>query len=657
MPLPVPKLDSRTWEELTTEARALLPRLAPGWTDHNVHDPGITLVELFAWLTELLLFQLDRLPPATLRSYLRLAGVTPHPAGVAATVVALRQPPGAAGPVTLRQGFQVSDDAREVRFESSRGLTVSRAWLELDPAEATTRGRVVVEDGGGLVDVTPGRGANERWFSPFGAYPRPGNAVRLGFSELPAGPGQRLSLYVWTASWMTDAGQAAKLQAESVRLAAHCGRPARRDWLRHYRARTVWEYWAGAAGWRRLQVPADETRGLTLSGRVVLRGPPVHPRDPANGRHWIRCRLTAGGYDCPPVLRTIAVNAVPVRHAATFLRLEALGRSRGTANQSFMLARRPVVAGSTRLRIVAGGTADDDWLEVTTWDQTGPDDRHYRLVPEGGTIAFGDGRRGRVPPAGAQVEVRGYRVGGGPAGNLPAGRLTRLVGSGALLPVVQPYPAAGGAPAEPLGRAHGRALDRLAEPARGVTTADLETLALETPGVPVGRAHAVAGHHPAFGCVPAAGVVTVVVLARCGDPPVPSRELLEAVRRYLEPRRPLTTELHVVGPTYLPVTVSATLHAAAGAPPDLARRADQALTAFFHPLTGGTDGSGWPFGRDVLESEVMAQLQALPEVRFVDRLGISGPDDAAPRCGNLSLCPTQLVWSRPHRITVEEGTR
>ncbi|MEU4219146.1 putative baseplate assembly protein [Actinoplanes sp. NPDC026623] len=654
MPLPVPALDSRTWPELITEVRALLPRLAPGWTDHNAHDPGITLLELFSWLTEMQLFQLDRLPPATLRSFLRLVGVEPRPAGIATTTVAIRQAPAAAA-VILPPGFQVSDAGRTTIFESPSALTVSPAWLEIGDEEGTTRGRIEVAEGDRRTDVTADNGSNARVIRPFGPRPQPGNALRLGFAELPAEPGARLSLYAWTATWAGDEHRAAALRLENERLAGRCGRQADDAWTRHYRARLVWEY-QSAGGWQPMRVVTDETRALTLTGRVVLVAPSVHRRDPADGRFWIRCRLASGGYECPPRLRMLALNAVPVRHAATVPGPEQLGSSRGTAAQSFRLASGPVVAGSSRIRVVTDGVGDD-WQEVAEWDRTGPDDRHYRLDPRQATAHFGNGRQGRVPPAGARVEARGYRIGGGTDGNVPAGRLTRLAGAGALLRVLQPFDATAGAAAETLGEAHGRALDLLASPSRGITSADLEALAGETPGVPVGRAHAVPGHHPAYGCLDAAGVVTVVVLPECGDPPQPSRQFLDAVRRYLEPRRPLATELLVTGPSYVPVTVTATLHVGAGAPPDMALRAEEDLAAFFHPLTGGADGEGWPFGRDVLETEVMARLNMLPGVRFVDGLGLTGPGDARPRCGNLPLCPTELVASRPHRITVKEGQR
>jgi hypothetical protein len=72
MPLTLPELDDRRFEDLVAEARALIPALAPDWTNHNPSDPGITLVELFAWLTELLMYRLNRVTDDNVRSFLRL---------------------------------------------------------------------------------------------------------------------------------------------------------------------------------------------------------------------------------------------------------------------------------------------------------------------------------------------------------------------------------------------------------------------------------------------------------------------------------------------------------------------------------------------------------------------------------------------------------
>jgi len=74
MPLPVPNLDDRTFEQLVDEARALIPRNLPAWTDHNPSDPGVTLMELFAFLIEAAIYQINRVPERSLENFAKLVG-------------------------------------------------------------------------------------------------------------------------------------------------------------------------------------------------------------------------------------------------------------------------------------------------------------------------------------------------------------------------------------------------------------------------------------------------------------------------------------------------------------------------------------------------------------------------------------------------------
>src|SRR4030095_9132599 len=79
MPLEIPNLDNRRWADLVEEARSLIPRAAPRWTDHNVHDPGMTFIELFAWLAEMQIYQLNRVGQQHREAFGRLAGVRRRP--------------------------------------------------------------------------------------------------------------------------------------------------------------------------------------------------------------------------------------------------------------------------------------------------------------------------------------------------------------------------------------------------------------------------------------------------------------------------------------------------------------------------------------------------------------------------------------------------
>jgi predicted phage baseplate assembly protein len=92
MPLPQPKLDDKTFEVLVEASTKLIPRYSPEWTDHNRHDPGITLIELFAWLTEMQQFYLDAIGPESYLKFLKLLGTEPAPAAAARTEVNFRVP-------------------------------------------------------------------------------------------------------------------------------------------------------------------------------------------------------------------------------------------------------------------------------------------------------------------------------------------------------------------------------------------------------------------------------------------------------------------------------------------------------------------------------------------------------------------------------------
>jgi Baseplate J-like protein len=79
MPIPLPNLDDRTYDDLVQEALSLIPTYAPEWTNHNPSDPGITLVELFAYLTEMLLYRLNRVTSANKQAFLNLLTENRYP--------------------------------------------------------------------------------------------------------------------------------------------------------------------------------------------------------------------------------------------------------------------------------------------------------------------------------------------------------------------------------------------------------------------------------------------------------------------------------------------------------------------------------------------------------------------------------------------------
>ena len=141
------------------------------------------------------------------------------------------------------------------------------------------------------------------------------------------------------------------------------------------------------------------------------------------------------------------------------------------------------------------------------------------------------------------------------------------------------------------------------------------------------------------------------------DQLVPDPTLLEAITQRLEECRVIGTRISVEPPGYRGVTVEATVKSASGANPNrLKADAERALYEYLHPITGGPDGKGWPFGRPVTIGEIYSVLQRVPGAEVVDSVNLFGTNaetgegrEATPR---LELKPNVLVFSVGHVVTV-----
>lgn len=131
--IPSPKLDDRTFEDIVAEAVRLIPRYCPEWTNHNPSDPGITLIELAAWMTDLIIFRLNRLPEKNYVAFLNLLGIRLNPPRAATTLLQFSLVKGAE-PVRVVAGTGVatpqSSDEDSVAFETTRTVLVTPARLD-----------------------------------------------------------------------------------------------------------------------------------------------------------------------------------------------------------------------------------------------------------------------------------------------------------------------------------------------------------------------------------------------------------------------------------------------------------------------------------------------------------------------------------------------
>src|SRR5215469_3186486 len=121
MPLLTPRLDDRRFQDIVDEAKSRIPRYCPEWTDHNVSDPGVALIELFAWMTDLLLYRVNQVPDRMYVKFLELIGVRLEPPRAARAPITFYLSAPQPGPVSIPERTEVAT----VRTESSSAITFS----------------------------------------------------------------------------------------------------------------------------------------------------------------------------------------------------------------------------------------------------------------------------------------------------------------------------------------------------------------------------------------------------------------------------------------------------------------------------------------------------------------------------------------------------
>ncbi|MET9452530.1 putative baseplate assembly protein [Streptomyces cinerochromogenes] len=645
MALPSPNLDDRRFQQLVDEAKRYVQQRAPEWTDHNVSDPGVTLIETFAYLVDQLLYRLNRVPDKNYTAFLDLLGIRLFPPAAARADVDFWLSAPQPDTVALPAGTEVTTAGGET--DEAVAFTTTEE-LHILPSELT---RLVTAHRGGEQTDRTGTLAEGRDVPCFQAAPEPGDALLFG---LPTAVPRCIV--------------AVRLDSRVEGVGVDPRQPP-----------LVWEAWDGG-GWRECETGTDTTGGLNRPGEVVVYVPATHTASVIGGTRagWLRCRVTEPEpgqpfYSESPTVREAAVFTVggtmSVEHAETVTDVP-LGTSEGVPGQTFRLGRPPVLL-DPEPPVVEVSSAEgwQRWDVVEHFGRSGPADRHVRVDATTGEFGFPPALRepdgtlrqcGAVPPKGAQVRVARYRTGGGLAGNVARGAISVLRSSVPYVARVTNREAAlGGVAGETVENAKLRAPEALRMQERAVTAEDHEIIARQAaPSVRRVR------------CLPAAdgdaGAVRLLVVpdavADEGDDRlrfeqlIPSDQVLETIAATLDERRLIGTRLVVEPPVYQGVTVVARLTAAPG---DTDRVRDAALAALFrhlNPLHGGPDGTGWPFGRPVQYGEVFGVLQRATGNALVEDIRLFPADPITGRRGaptdRIDLAPGALVFSHQHQVAV-----
>lgn len=645
--LPTPHLDDRRFQDLVDDAKRMVQRRCPEWTDHNVSDPGTTLIETVAFMTDELFYRLNRVPDRLYVTFLELLGVRLHPAAAATVDVTMWLSAPQPEPVVVPEGTEVATPHSErdeaVVFTTTAALTVPPRRL----AHLLTR-----RAGGEPVGHDEHLAFREP-FPVFADLPQVDDALLVGLDD--SAPSCVVVL---------------RFDSDVQGVGVDPRHPP-----------LVWEAWDGRT-WAPCDVDSDGTGGLNRPGDVVLHVPATHTASVLADRRagWLRCRVVPpdegySAYSASPTVREASAftigGTVAAEHAETVID-EVLGLSEGVHGQVFELEHRPVVAGPPLAVEVAAGSGWQTWTEVESFAGHDEHDRVLVVDRAVGEVHFAPAVRepdgtlrayGAVPPKGAPLRVPRYRTGGGPGGNVAAGTLQVLRGSVPFVDRVSNRRAAGGGvAAETVDEAKERGPLALRVRDRAVTAEDYEELArAATTGV--ARVRCV----PAGQGADAGGVRVLVVPTAVADETgalrfedlVPEPDLLAAIATHLDDRRPVGVRVSVEPPYYQGVTVvSRIVPRPRTSVPVLQAAAVRALNTYFDPLTGGPDGDGWPFGRPVQAGEVYAVLQRLPGTELVEEVKLFAADPLTGRRGDplqrIDLDRHALVFSFRHQVRVLE---
>lgn len=741
--LPLPDLDDRTFREIVEDSRKMIHKLIPQWTDENYHDPGITFIELFAWLTEMQQYYLNRITEKNEMKFLKLLGIRPQEAVPARSGVTFT---GISEETFLPAGTKLA--AGDQPFETEEPLLLVPARIE----------KVIVFTGAESVDCTSPNKISGVTFFAFGREAKRGSKIYLGFDrELPL---------------FRDISLNFNLFEEYPVPVGHCGE-GDPDLISS--ATVSWKFYGadesrkgGAPAWTPLLVARDETVHLSRSGRLIfkitsnMRPARIHPAND-KGRYWICCTLEEEGYEIPPRIDAIILNTVPalqqdtlsqvvhfsgggrpgerfqagdylsfygrnrvqvkdgdgnwrywketgdfsgsgpeschfvimkekecrrtviefgdgkngmipaggrdnVRLISCLPSFEAarfLGAGSGLPRQVFRINGPPVMLKGFMLQVgVKPPGAKDyiwqDWERVDDFDVSGPGDRHYMLDGKTGEIVFGDNENGAVPEASEELNICiiSCRLGGGAMGNVRKNSISRITGEVMelrSLAVTNHFPATGGKDAETIEDAKKNVRRDMKKPYRAVTCRDFEEIAGNTPGLRVARVKAIPLYVRGMKDYPRAKApaqITVVVVPYSeSKKPLPGRGFLETVRCHLNRHRLVTTEVHVIPPEYIQITVHAVVVVSSEIKTDPAKIVE-ALNRLLQPLDKKDGSTGWPFGRTVYKGDIYGTINQVDGVEYVKELWLNAEGSGVRKdhSGDIHIPPYGLVYSGEHQI-------
>jgi hypothetical protein len=364
----VPNLDTIDFDALVDEGRRLIPRYAPDWTDHNLHDPGMTLLDLLAWFVDQQVYRIGFVGDAHIAAFAALLGVTAQSAKAAGGLIWPNRGVIPSDRTIAKDQRVHPAEQPELAFVVTDTIGLRATVIDRVEARAgaATRSTTLEDTGAVLLDDATG-------------------TIDLVFDAAIAGGVSPIALGLAYAGPLPDLG----------------GRPP------------VAAFYRDAAG--TVQQVAAEWRAAPDGASGVLLLPP-----PAAGNPAAAIRLDLAANPARRLLPVrVALNVLPVTQIEILDALK-IGEGTGWPDLELMLGLEEGSALTEPLSIESGANGRA-WTAIADFAASGPTNAHFLFDPDRGTLRFGNGINGLAVPAGEEVSRGVLRVTRGASGNLGAG--------------------------------------------------------------------------------------------------------------------------------------------------------------------------------------------------------------------------------------------
>jgi predicted phage baseplate assembly protein len=634
-----PDLFDRRFDDLMKIGRAKLPALAREWTDHNAHDPGITLLELLAWVAEAQIYSLARMRRDERTAYAALLGLRPDGAQAAAGLIWPDHGDSRAPLVTYAQSLVIAADAVVNVLDSETPTFRPAAKLLWIPGRVRQLTALLAD--GSVVDYTVRNQRGSCAFEPFGAFAGRNDVLRMEFECRSAdgvfpekrsdADGALWPIGVRAAPSLTVAGASSSTESATTDTA---------------RPTAVSATLVVDSERFPLRVVSDSSKGLLTTGVLLLDLSNV-VESPQRFTLELQAR---SGFDRPPRLLRIEPNVLPIVQGRPVT--NEIHVATGAPDWTFQLdvagLRFAPSAQPIQIEEIEARTERRRAWRPARLTESGPSDAVYEFDPDARRVTFGNGVNGQVPAADARMAVT-YAVCDGKEGNVAANRKWRVTGFLGSFGV-NPDAVTGGASPESWIDRRRKARSRVRDEHALVSASDIVSAALDLPLLEVARAWVLTPGEK----TPRAGAVHLMAMrARlseeaAGDAPE-TRRWLDAIRRALMPQMLLGARLVVVGPRYVEFTLRASIEALAGRDPQVVRRNVEQELRKRLALVGATARQP---GVPVSARDVTAWIRSVNGVQRVTSLRLTTTADVdevkAPRDGlpRLDLAGSQIDVQR-----------